>query len=144
MVWKGNNSGIPTAKSLFDFLNPSVLSSSDSSWAWIWKLGCSKKIRFFIWLVTHDRILTNQHRVTIGIAQTDACPKCSQQTETVMHLLRDCPKSRCVWDRFLPPSKRHIFFSCLQSHWVKGNATDAFDIGRCNNQDWSLLFVIIL
>ena len=61
-MWKGNVDGIPTAHSFYKFLSYDELDLPSSAWAWIWKIDCPQKLRFFVWLVMHDRLPVNAYR----------------------------------------------------------------------------------
>ena len=71
-MWKGSANGVPTAKAFFNFINKSIDEESNlEEWMWIWKLGCTKKIRFLIWLIMRGKLLTNHYRAKIGITNSD-------------------------------------------------------------------------
>lgn len=42
----------------------------------------------------------------------------------ILHVIRDCPAMRGIWERFVPAAKRHIFFSMLLFQWLYKNMSD--------------------
>ena len=93
LVWKGTGSAVPTVRSFFQFITRSQDAEdgpSEDDWQWVWKVRCPQKIRFFLWLAAHDRLITNAYRSRIGLAETDLCPRCHQYSESILHILRDC------------------------------------------------------
>lgn len=81
----------------FNFISKSNEDEDNQeNWIWIWKLRCSQKIRLFIWLTVHGKLLTNQYKAKISVLNTDVCSRCDQQSESIIYMLRDCPKSKLV------------------------------------------------
>lgn len=71
----------------------------------------------------------------MGISETEVCPRCSQQAELLIHLLRDCNKSREVWEAFVPRTKRQRFMATNLNEWIKSNVEDTTRIGMCTDSD---------
>lgn len=122
-VWKGNASGVITARSFYKYLMHGESSMVGVSWSWVWKLWCSQKNRFFVWLVLHGRLVTNEYRVRIGIGSEDMCPSCSAHSETIQHMLRDCTNTRQIWHSLLPPDAIRNFFNQPFLPWLRYHAT---------------------
>ena len=55
----------------------------------------------FVWLVAHDRIMTNANRVKRGFARDPSCAMCGSNEEDTGHVLRDCPGAQVVWHYFI-------------------------------------------
>ncbi|CAN1181547.1 Putative ribonuclease H protein At1g65750 [Linum perenne] len=51
----------------------------------------------FLWLATHERLLTNAERNRRHLCQSAACSRCGCSSESVIHILRDCPIARQTW-----------------------------------------------
>ncbi|KAG4941162.1 hypothetical protein JHK87_045033 [Glycine soja] len=49
-----------------------------------------KRIRMFLWKISHESILTNAKRMRIGISVNDECFACQGEAEALLHLFRDC------------------------------------------------------
>ena len=52
------------------------------------------------------------------------CQVCKGGIETILHVIRDCPVMRRIWDRFVPAVKRHAFFSMHLLEWLYKNLSD--------------------
>ena len=55
------------------------------------------KVRYFYWLVLHDRCWTAERRKRRGLQDSDDCALCSQASETINHLLVTCVFTKEVW-----------------------------------------------
>lgn len=85
-------------KSLVLFIKKNQLPNS-SPLNWIWEIDTIPKIRFFLWLTFHDRLLTRTLRVRHMI-DSNICGCCQSGIENSIHILRDCPKAKKVWEHF--------------------------------------------
>lgn len=63
----------------------------------IWKTAAPPRVRFFFWLVLHDRCWTAARRFRHGLQDSDTCILCDQAPETMDHILLGCAYSREVW-----------------------------------------------
>lgn len=78
-----------------------VRSSQEGTWnGWmlIWRLRVQQRVRVFLWLLAHGRILMNSMRYRLGIAPSSACGRCGELREDVLHVIRDCQSSKEVWE----------------------------------------------
>lgn len=99
LVWKWNASGIYTAKSAY--IASFHGSAACSNWKLTWKSWAPPKVKFFHWLVSMDRCWTADRLAHHGLQHHTVCPLCSQEPETMRHLLLGCPFSRHVWHEVL-------------------------------------------
>ena len=67
----------------------------------IWKTAALSKVRFFFWLVFHERCWTADRRFRHGLQQSNICIICDQASETLDHLLYGCCLARQVWHIWL-------------------------------------------
>ncbi|KAF7815394.1 putative ribonuclease H protein At1g65750 family [Senna tora] len=101
-------------------------------WKLLWKWKGMEKIRSFLWLCGHDRLLTNVARKRRGMAATDICSRCNGAPEDLLHTLRDCPKAKCIWLKLLGFSGNDwdvIFANACWFIWRMRNA-EIFDDSR--------------
>ena len=70
---------------------------SDSDLRWIWKGQSEPKIKFFIWLVWHDKLPHKKCLHTRRIVQSPSCPRCQGPIEDSHHILRACPRIANIW-----------------------------------------------
>ncbi|XVF52811.1 hypothetical protein PTKIN_Ptkin05aG0048700 [Pterospermum kingtungense] len=74
---------------------------SDSLWMKIWKLKVPARIRSFLWLIKHNRVMCNEIRVKRGFTSNGSFVQCPGALETIEHVLRFCPAAVEVWSRAL-------------------------------------------
>jgi hypothetical protein len=74
----------------------------------LWKAKASNKCRFFIWLALLDRCWMTQRLLRHGLRSEDTCLLCSQDNETVNHLLCQCVFSREIWFKSLRRACWHL------------------------------------
>lgn len=67
------------------------------TWKWLWKAKIPQKLKCFLWLILHDRLLTNQLRFKRNMTTTAVCPRCGLYSEDSSHLLRECPCAKAIW-----------------------------------------------
>lgn len=63
----------------------------------IWKTQALLRVRFFFWLVMHDRCWTAEWRCRHGLQDSDTCVICDLASETMDHILLGCVFCREVW-----------------------------------------------
>ncbi|CAN1139910.1 Putative ribonuclease H protein At1g65750 [Linum perenne] len=64
---------------------------SKEAWNRVWKWGGPSRIQFFLWLLSHEKLLTNLERKRRHMTQDSSCPRCAHTEESIFHILRDCP-----------------------------------------------------
>lgn len=106
---------------------------ASDKWNRIRKLEMSERIRSFIWVLHHDRLLTN-HRISAVGFGVDGCQCCGAVFKSSLHALRDCNKVRGVWESLVPATFHNAFFQmdwqqCLQVNLI-GNVN--LDMDWCN------------
>jgi hypothetical protein len=67
----------------------------------IWKTSALPRVKFFLWLVMHDRCWTADRRYRHGLQDSNTCIFCDQDVETIDQILLGCTFSREVWDSWL-------------------------------------------
>ncbi|MCI18433.1 putative ribonuclease H protein, partial [Trifolium medium] len=78
-------------------------------WNKIWCLHVTERIRHFLWIAFHERLLTNSVKARMGIAQM-MCDHCRVIEETSLHVLRDCDVAKKIWMIVVPSAARANFF----------------------------------
>ena len=89
--------------------------SKDPVWKRIWKAPTPQKIRFFLWLVAQDRIMTNANRKSRNLTHDPSCKAYDNLEETTLQLIRDCKMARQIWEQIIP-SRDHVDFFSLPFH----------------------------
>jgi hypothetical protein len=102
--------------------------NENSVWHKVWKVKVSERIRAFIWMAMHDRLLTNSNKNKMGLGHA-MCNYCGDVEETTMHVLRDCPIASNMWNQVVPVNSRGVFFM--------GEAQAWFEFNVLNSEAWS-------
>ncbi|CAI0409373.1 unnamed protein product [Linum tenue] len=66
-------------------------------WKQIWKWDGPHRIRHFLWLAFHNRLLTNCERKRRKFCHQDSCDTCNSAPESTEHVLRQCAYATQVW-----------------------------------------------
>ena len=66
-------------------------------WKCIWRVKAPKRVSFFIWCVTWNKILTGDNLRLRGLDFVDWCIMCRHCGETVDHLLLHCEMAYQLW-----------------------------------------------
>ncbi|CAN1184835.1 Putative ribonuclease H protein At1g65750 [Linum perenne] len=96
-VWGGESNGSFSIRSAYNLIRSSDLSQALLDWHHIWKWKGPNKIRHFLWLSAHDRLLTNSARKRRNLTDDGSCPFCHLHEESVIHVLRDCRFAQDAW-----------------------------------------------
>ncbi|XP_073359988.1 uncharacterized protein [Aegilops tauschii subsp. strangulata] len=93
ITWKA--SGNYTARSAYNSQLPSQPTSAMKTLVWrIWAPG---KIKFYLWLLHHNRLWCNDRLQRRGWENPYFCQLCCRNLESSFHLLWECNTSREVW-----------------------------------------------
>lgn len=63
-------------------------------WRMIWKLQVQQRVKAFLWILAHDRLLTNYGQWRRKMTDSPGCFRCNGDIEDSLHTLRDCPSSK--------------------------------------------------
>ena len=97
--WKWTANGEYSAKSAY--LATFHGSTRCQAWKLTWKCWAPPRVRFFHWLANLDRCWTADRLARRNLPHPQRCPLCDQASETIHHLLLECPFSREVWHEIL-------------------------------------------
>jgi ribonuclease HI len=92
----------------------------NSIWKKIWRLGIPERARAFIWMLVHNRLLTNSRKSKMGLCHA-MCVHCGNKEETALHVMRDCPIAKEVWTGAITLQDRGLFFIGDFKHWISVN-----------------------
>ncbi|XVF36716.1 hypothetical protein REPUB_Repub19eG0082000 [Reevesia pubescens] len=90
-------------------------------WQLIWKSNLPPRIRHFLWLSGHNRLLTKENCFRRTLAASACCPRCDAPIENILHVLRDCRFSQDVWKTWLHGFRLDTFNSLSLSDWLSQN-----------------------
>ncbi|CAN1152790.1 Putative ribonuclease H protein At1g65750 [Linum perenne] len=105
-------------KSGYDVLATTRDASPQNTWKFVWNWQGPNRIKHFLWLAAHDRLLTNAERRRRHMTEEDNCHRCTNVSETSLNILRDCNLARSVWLALLPPDIVADFFSGTVHEWI--------------------------
>ncbi|KAK9010241.1 hypothetical protein V6N11_036754 [Hibiscus sabdariffa] len=135
---KNRNFSVKSAYKLLDIAAPLNV---HTSWAKIWKLPVPPRIRVFLWIAFHQRLLTNIERVRRHISSTEMCSTCQDTPESIDHVLRLCPKARHIWEAIVDQRNIHEFLSIPFSRWISQCVQDSARFGQ-GDAIWNTRFVV--
>ncbi|KAK2379785.1 Polynucleotidyl transferase, ribonuclease H superfamily protein [Trifolium repens] len=118
---------------MYDILSEFQHMEINFLWRKIWKLHVAERVRSFIWLVLHERLLTNYRKSKMGMGHA-MCNYCGDIIETELHVLRDCPLVMPIWLNVVDDRMRSSFFVGELKQWITLNLTS---LKKWNNDvDW--------
>lgn len=100
------------------------------------------RIKAFVWLVKHGRVMCNAERLRRGFTLDDKCSKCPPLVEDLNYIFRFCRDAPMIWKALLPPLtfQRHILLSFTD--WLHANLNDRILCDYSN--EWRSMFAVIL
>ncbi|CAN1188831.1 Putative ribonuclease H protein At1g65750 [Linum perenne] len=102
LVWGLEENGVFSIKTAYLILKDLNMDGGDYDWRLAWRWKGPNRIKHFIWLVFHNRILTNEERNRRHLTNQVVCPRCSIHSESLSHVIRDCCFALQVWENVLP------------------------------------------
>ncbi|CAA0840623.1 Polynucleotidyl transferase- ribonuclease H-like superfamily protein, partial [Striga hermonthica] len=141
IFWGLSSNGQFTTKSAYKSLIPANRDEKRRLWSLIWKWVGPQRIRQFLWLVAMEKLLTNEERHRRHLVDIPLCEICQAQTESILHVLRDCEVSRLFWKKLVPRSKWPEFFDLTLANWLELNLSPRLNIADDN---WDCVFGVSL
>ena len=137
--WKFENSGEFTVRSAYAHISKESNTGS-RIWSSIWKLPILQRTKSFLWLAIQDKLLSNEVRVKRHMASDSSCACCGDETESLLHILRDCKEAKDLWIGIVKPSMFWKFFSTDMDEWLQLNILKPHLFG---GDKWDALFATI-
>ena len=138
-IWGMSSNGLFSVKSAYSIFFRE-LGDVDPFWNDLWRMKIPPKIHIFIWLAYQGKILSNEQRTKRNLTSYPSCLLCGWQTESVIHILKDCPLAMMVWKSILNlHSSPHFFLSELKP-WFLGNLLSK--VKGPNGIGWNVIFAI--
>eukprot|EP00253_Pinus_taeda_P033170 PITA_33170 len=110
--WGYEERGTFTTKEAYNIItNDKII--KDNLWDQIWSSTIWPKVSTFLWLLSHNRILTWDNLRKRKFSGPSICPNCKQAEETVTHLLQTCHLGRKLWEKAI--------FRCQRDNRVQGD-----------------------
>ncbi|CAN1752411.1 Putative ribonuclease H protein At1g65750, partial [Linum perenne] len=102
IIWGLEPNGAFSVRSAYLMITDNAASSSDSVWRHIWGWNGPNRIKHFLWLASHKKLLTNEERGRRHLTNQVLCHRCSVHTESVSHVIYECNFAMQVWGLVLP------------------------------------------
>ncbi|KAM5549518.1 hypothetical protein ABKV19_000773 [Rosa sericea] len=136
IIWSGTSNGHFSVKSaylsLFDEEN------ADFCWKFLWRLCMPPKLKIFFWLIVQGKLLTNAERMKRRFTRDELCPICHVHTESLLHMLRDCPRVTKIWQKL---NCSNSIKGAMQLDWVGWLAANGHCSMKCyGGMNWNVLF----
>ncbi|XP_058784072.1 uncharacterized protein LOC131658836 [Vicia villosa] len=112
--------GYCSVSSIYRSMHLKEIVAALNIWKAIWALHVPERVRFFIWLLKHGRLMTNFRKSMCGLSDA-GCPLCGNSCETEIHAMRDCKLARNVWFNRVPSSIVTEFYSANWNDWINLN-----------------------
>ncbi|XP_056688793.1 uncharacterized protein [Spinacia oleracea] len=121
VYWQGESKGKFSIKSALRIMRHTTDTIDDVCWETIWSAPVQQRIRAFLWLSCHDRILGNLNRFKRRMADNPKCYICDAREESTLHILRDYPAAKLVWRRVGSIALLPHFFTSNLKDWITTN-----------------------
>ena len=140
--WRGSKNGGFSIKYALTLMREDGGATPDPKWNFIWSTPVQQRIRTFMWLVLHNRLLCNANRVKRKLSEDPRCLRCpAQDEETILHLLRDCPIARVVWRNVGGATQDPSFWMGSLEDWMVCNLQAQ---GRHFSDTWPTCFAVVV
>ncbi|CAN1789787.1 Putative ribonuclease H protein At1g65750 [Linum perenne] len=97
VAWGCEDNGRFTIKSAYRLILNSSAEEFTDPWKSVWGWKGPNRIRFFLWLAVHGKLLTNRGRFRRKMTLDASCEHCHHPEESVLHVIRDCQFAADVW-----------------------------------------------
>lgn len=74
LYWGGSKTGRFSIKYALKLIRNEQDDQHDTKWELAWKVPTQQRVKVFLWLVLHDRILSDSNRVKRNLASDPRCP----------------------------------------------------------------------
>ncbi|KAK0603530.1 hypothetical protein LWI29_005964 [Acer saccharum] len=111
-------------------------------WNFIWKLLLPPRVLHFLWVLLHNRLLTNVGRAARGMTTDLTCGRCMAGQEDEDHVFRTCSSSSRIWEDISTSVTKSASYNSEWESWLFENLKCTFLIG--GRIPSYLLFVVTL
>ena len=128
IIWKLEANGIYTVSSLYAVVNfRGVMPVHVHK---VWSIKVPPKIHFFLWLLTHNKLLTRDNLSKRQQVDDASCIFCSEP-ETSTHVFLECVVAKVVWERiceFTIKTDSPVSHEFIASTWGGGEKNSVINI----------------
>ncbi|KAG5020212.1 hypothetical protein JHK87_016067 [Glycine soja] len=112
IAWKGTVDGSFNLKSAYGVVCDLQVTFDINLFKLLHRWPGLKRIRMFLWKISHESILTNAKRLRIGISVNDESCACQAKAEALLHLFWDCNDCKQLWNCYIRSQQRNVFYTC--------------------------------
>lgn len=139
--WRGTNKGVFSIKSALRIIRNEETEEKDTRWELAWHTPVQQRVRVFIWLGLHNRLLCNANRTIRKLTTDPGCKRCGSREETLVHIFRDCPTARHIWRAVGGSAQYPSFYNGNLSEWLTRNLKAT---GLIHSEKWPTCFAVTL
>lgn len=140
--WKGSKTGGFSIRYAMQLMREEDPILKHPKWELAWKTPVQQRVRTFLWLILHNRLLCNANLMKRQILEDPRCKRCNlNEDETLLHLLRDCPTARHIWQSVGKSVNYPSFYSGNLEEWMIKNLQAE---GLIHSDKWPSTFAITL
>lgn len=118
VYWKGGTKGKFTIKSALRLMRHETGTIDYGCWDLIWSSPTQQRVRAFLWLAFHDRLLGNLNRFKRKVTDDAKCCICGATEESTLHILRDCATAKMVWHKLGRHGLASTFYIAPLKQWL--------------------------
>jgi len=138
VVWTADRLGRFTIKSALQLMRQPE-GDTRRAWEWVWKLKIPQRIKLFVWLLLHGRLLTNSERYRRRLCMSPVCELCQDATEDLDHLFRTCSAAQSVWQELRVRALHPLASEGNFHSWLHCNLQTPHD-----DPAWAMKFMVTL
>ncbi|KAL4347067.1 hypothetical protein GQ457_17G009150 [Hibiscus cannabinus] len=116
---------------------------NDSMWRLVWHVNVPQRVRVFLWLLFHGRILMNVECGRRHLTTSLICPIYGLADETIEHVMPSCAYAQKMWRGVVFPNRVNDFLSIQFDVWLSTNDSGEAGSSWSLEREWPVLFVII-
>lgn len=142
IVWKGGKNNFFTVTSANHIAQGDNAVPRERVWRQIWQWNGPPRFKTCLWLIANNKLLSNTERCKRQMTNSSQCPICNHSDGTVVHAIRDCPKSMGIWKSLVPSTHWGEFFNSDISDWVLNNLQGKDPFTTSVSLPWQMTFVV--
>ena len=97
IAWGPSKNGTFSISTAYELIEGENWDQRSREWEIVWKWQGPQRVRSFLWLVLHNRLLTNEQRKRRHMKDVSTCPRCKKAEKTILHALRDCETIKPIY-----------------------------------------------
>ncbi|KAF1876269.1 hypothetical protein Lal_00006900 [Lupinus albus] len=110
---------------------------NSEQWKWLWCMQIPQRCKIFLWLALNGKLPTNAPNFAnsaLSSSSPSSCP-CCHSHETLLHILRGCPRATSIWIHLVALNQQKNFFSCSLRDWIVTYLQQPWSTVNSNNID---------